>query len=109
MLFLTNPRVTRRPRPSSGTISYIEGITEMFLDAGECCRQATPAARRGTHAKGVSVRAEFEVFDVPIGRDAGWPHGSQRASSQRLVLSRCRAVCEFGLEENSDFKATFDR
>ena len=63
------------------------------------------ALRRGTHAKGVSVRATFEVFDVAAGRDA--------ALAARLAQGMFRrpgiypATVRFGNSDSSvksDFK-----
>src|SRR5271156_5544556 len=52
--------------------SDIEEITRrsLLLQANAAAKQNRPLAR-GTHAKGVSVAATFEVFDVTIGRDPG--------------------------------------
>src|SRR5271155_350306 len=46
-------------------------ITErsLSLQASSAAQQHRPLAR-GTHAKGVCARAQFEVFDVTVGRDA---------------------------------------
>src|SRR5271156_2467837 len=51
--------------------SNIKEITErsLLLQANAAAKQHRPLAR-GTHAKGVSVRAKFEVFDVTVERDA---------------------------------------
>src|SRR5258708_7811024 len=48
----------------------IEEITRrsLLLQANSAAKQRRPLAR-GTHAKGVCVRAQFEVFDVAEGRD----------------------------------------
>jgi len=48
----------------------IEKITEkvLLLQAKAASEQHRPL-RRGTHAKGTSARAQFEVFDVTAGRD----------------------------------------
>lgn len=49
---------------------YAEEIVQLILamQADAATRQNRPLCR-GTHAKGVSVRAQFEVFDVTAGRD----------------------------------------
>src|ERR1700735_4743595 len=49
----------------------IEEITQrsLLLQANSAAKQSRPLAR-GTHAKGVCARAEFEVFDVAQGRDS---------------------------------------
>jgi hypothetical protein len=48
----------------------IEEITQrsLLLQANSAAKQHRPIAR-GTHAKGVCARAQFEVFDVAQGRD----------------------------------------
>ena len=50
--------------------SDIKEITErvLLMQANAASRQRRPL-RRGTHAKGICARAEFEVFDVTVGRD----------------------------------------
>jgi catalase len=52
--------------------SDIKEITEkvLLMQANAAARQRRPL-RRGTHAKGVCARAQFEVFDVTVGRDRG--------------------------------------
>jgi hypothetical protein len=52
--------------------SDIEEITgrSLLLQANAAAKQHRPLAR-GTHAKGVCARAQFEVFDVTVGRDPG--------------------------------------
>src|SRR5271157_4007737 len=50
--------------------SEIEQIVEkvLLLQSNSATQQHRPLGR-GTHAKGVCVRAQFEVFDVTVGRD----------------------------------------
>src|SRR5438105_14821346 len=50
--------------------SDIKEITErvLLMQAKAAAQQRQPL-RRGTHAKGVCARAQFEVFDVTIGHD----------------------------------------
>ena len=50
--------------------AYIGEITEkiLLMQANAAAKQHCPLAR-GTHAKGVCARAQFEVFDVRDGRD----------------------------------------
>jgi hypothetical protein len=50
--------------------AIIEAITERVLamQAKAAAQQHRPL-RRGTHAKGICVQAQFEVFDVTVGRD----------------------------------------
>ena len=49
---------------------YTKEIVEkvLILQAAAAAQQHRPLGR-GTHAKGVSVEAQFEVFDVTVGRD----------------------------------------
>src|SRR5436305_13028227 len=50
--------------------SIIEEIVEkVLLMQANAAGQQHRSLRRGTHAKGVSVRAQFEVFDHTVGRD----------------------------------------
>jgi hypothetical protein len=50
--------------------SDIKEITErvLLMQANAAAQQRQPL-RRGTHAKGVCARAQFEVFDVTVGHD----------------------------------------
>ena len=50
--------------------SDIKEITErvLLMQANAAAQQRQPL-RRGTHAKGVCTRAQFEVFDVTVGHD----------------------------------------
>jgi len=50
--------------------SEIKEITErvLLMQANAAAQQRQPL-RRGTHAKGVCARAQFEVFDVSVGHD----------------------------------------
>lgn len=52
--------------------SEIEEIVEkvLLLQANAAAQQNRPLGR-GTHVKGVCARAQFEVFDVTVGRDRG--------------------------------------
>ena len=52
--------------------SDIEEIVEkvLLMQANAAAKQHRPLGR-GTHAKGVCARAQFEVFDVTVGRDPG--------------------------------------
>ena len=57
-------------------------------------RQHRPLSR-GTHAKGVSVRAQFEVFDVTVGRAAVLADPARAGAFRKAWrISRDRAVCE---------------
>ena len=73
MLFLTRWfGVTRNDaeRNLGAEQACIEEIVEkiLLMQANAAAKQHWPLGR-GTHAKGVAVRAQFEVFDVTIGRD----------------------------------------
>jgi hypothetical protein len=50
--------------------AYTEEIADkvLLMQANAAAKQRRPLGR-GTHAKGVTVRAHFEVFDVTVGRD----------------------------------------
>ena len=50
--------------------AYTEEIVEriLLMQANAAAKQHRPFGR-GTHAKGVPARAQFEVFDVTVGRD----------------------------------------
>jgi hypothetical protein len=51
--------------------AYIEEIADkvLLMQANAAAKQHRPLAR-GTHAKGVTARAQFEVFDATTGRDS---------------------------------------
>src|SRR5277367_4405855 len=62
--------------------------------------------RRGTHAKGVSVRAQFEVFDVASGRNAALARRLAKGIFAKPAVYP--ALVRFGNadpKKNSDFKA----
>jgi hypothetical protein len=86
--------------------SDIEQILEksLLMQANAATKQKRALAR-GTHAKGVSVRAQFEVFDLTVGRD--------RELAARLAKGMFArpgvypAIVRFGNSDpnkNSDFK-----
>jgi hypothetical protein len=75
MLFLTRyfgVTGSDAERSLAGEQSVIEEIVEkvLLMQANAAAQQRQPL-RRGTHAKGVCARAQFEVFDVTVGRDRG--------------------------------------
>ena len=87
--------------------SEIEQIMELSLlmQANAAAKQHRPLGR-GTHVKGVCARAQFEVFDVTVGRD--------RELAERLAKGMFAkpgvypAIVRFGNSDpnkNSDFKA----
>src|SRR5438309_5123159 len=73
MLFLTRlfgVTGSDAERSVAGEQAIIEAITERVLamQAKAAAQQHRPL-RRGTHAKGICAKAQFEVFDVNVGRD----------------------------------------
>jgi hypothetical protein len=73
MLFLTRcfgVTGSDAERSLTGEQSVIEAIVErvLVMQAHAAAQQHRPLGR-GTHAKGVCARAQFEVFDVTVGRD----------------------------------------
>jgi hypothetical protein len=84
----------------------IEAIVErvLLLQADSAAQQDRPLGR-GTHAKGVCVRAQFEVFDVTDGRDR--PLAARLAHGMFATPGVYPAVVRFGNADskvNSDFK-----
>ncbi|MGA7027054.1 MAG: hypothetical protein WA772_03795 [Candidatus Acidiferrales bacterium] len=87
--------------------TLIEEITEkVLLMQARCAAQQKLPLRRGTHAKGTSARAQFEVFDVAAGRDAGFAARLARGIFAKPGVYP--AIVRFGNADskvNSDFKA----
>ncbi len=87
--------------------SDIEEITErsLLLQANAAAKQRRQLAR-GTHAKGVCARAQFEVLDVAAGRD---PQLAARLAKGMFAKSGVYpAIVRFGNADpskNSDFNA----
>ena len=85
----------------------IEEITRrsLLMQANAAAKQSRPLAR-GTHAKGVCARAQFEVFDVAEGRD---PTLAARLGKGIFAKPGVYpATVRFGnadSKKNSDFKA----
>jgi hypothetical protein len=85
----------------------IEEIVEkiLLLQANAAAQQHRPLDR-GTHAKGTSARAQFEVLDVTAGRD---PELAQRLARGIFATPGVYpAIVRFGNSDpkvNSDFKA----
>ena len=84
----------------------IEEIIEkvLLMQANAAAKQHRPLCR-GTHAKGVCARAQFEVFDVTAGRDPGWRRGSRKGIFAKPGIYP--AIVRFGNADpnvNSDFK-----
>ena len=110
MLFLTRlfgVTASDADRNLSSEHSVIEEIVKkvLLLQANCAAQQKRPLAR-GTHAKGTSVRAQFEVFDVASGRDPAL--ASRLARGIFAKPGRYPAIVRFGNADskvNSDFKA----
>ncbi len=87
--------------------AYIEEIVEkvLLLQANAAARQNRPLGR-GTHVKGVAARAQFEVYDVTVGRD-----GALAARLAKGIFAKpgvYPAIVRFANADpniNSDFKA----
>jgi len=85
----------------------IEEIVEkvLLMQANAASQQHRPL-RRGTHAKGTSARAQFEVFDPSVGRDRGL--GERLAKGIFARPGVYPAIVRFGNSDskvNSDFKS----
>jgi hypothetical protein len=110
MLFLTRwfgVTGSEADRNLAGEQSDIEQIVQksLLMQANAAAKQHRPLAR-GTHAKGVSVRAQFEVFDVTAGRDPGL--AMRLAKGIFATPGVYPAIVRFGnadAKKNSDFKA----
>src|SRR5438270_5890915 len=109
MLFLTRyfgVTGSDAERSVAGEQAVIEAITERVLamQAKAAAQQHRPL-RRGTHAKGICVQAQFEIFDVTVGRDP-----ALAARLAKGIFARpgvYPAVVRFGNSDskvNSDFK-----
>jgi len=87
--------------------SDIKEITErvLLMQANAAAQQRRPL-RRGTHAKGVCARAQFEVLDVTVGRDSGLAVRLARGIFAKPGVYP--AIVRFANSDpktNSDFKA----
>jgi catalase len=87
--------------------SLIEEITKqvLLLQANSAAQQKRPLGR-GTHVKGTSARAQFEVFDVAAGRDPAL--AARLAKGIFTKPGVYPAIVRFGNADskvNSDFKA----
>jgi len=110
MLFLTRlfgVTGSDAERDLSTEKAVIEEITEkvLLLQAKAAAQQKSPL-RRGTHAKGTSARAQFEVFDVTAGREPRL--GELLAKGIFAKPGIYPAIVRFGNADskvNSDFKA----
>jgi len=109
MLFLTRyfgVTGSDAERDSGDEQAIIDEITErvLLLQAKSAAQQNRPLGR-GTHPKGICVRAEFEVFDVTVGLDSAL--GSRLAKGIFATPGVFPAVVRFGNADpkvNSDFK-----
>jgi hypothetical protein len=110
MLFLTRcfgVTGSDAERSLAGEQSVIEAIVErvLVMQAHAAAQQHRPLGR-GTHAKGVCVRAQFEVFDVTVGRDCGL--AARLARGIFATPGVYPAIVRFANSDpqiNSDFKA----
>ena len=110
MLFLTRwfgVTGSDAERSLAGEQSVIEEITKsvLLMQANAAAQQHRPL-RRGTHAKGVCARAQFEVFDVTVGRDSGL--AMRLAKGMFAKPGVYPAIVRFANADskvNSDFKA----
>ena len=87
--------------------SDIEEIvrTTLRVQANAAAQQHRPLAR-GTHAKGVCARAQFEVLDLTVDRDSGL--AARLAKGMFATPAVYPAVVRWGnadAKKNSDFKA----
>ena len=109
MLFLTRwlgVTATDADRDPAREHADIEAIKEksLLMQANAASQQHRPLAR-GTHAKGVCARAEFEVFDVAQGRDPAL--AARLAQGMFATPGVYPAIVRFGnadSKKNSDFK-----
>jgi hypothetical protein len=110
MLLLTRMfgvTVSDTERDLVGEEACIEAIVEKVLlrQANAAVRQHRPIGR-GTHAKGTSIRAEFEVFDVHAGNEPAL--AARLANGIFATPGVYPAVARFANahpQVNSDFKA----
>lgn len=109
MLFLTRRfgvTASDAERDLASEKSEIEQIVQkvLLMQTQSAAQQQRPL-RRGTHAKGVCVGAQFEVFDVTAGRDAAL--AARLAKGMFAKPGAYPAVVRFANSDpkvNSDFK-----
>ena len=85
----------------------IEEIVErsLLMQANAAAKQHRPLGR-GTHVKGVSALAQFEVFDVTVGRDRGMAARlAQGIFATPGVYTATVRFANADPNKNSDFKA----
>jgi hypothetical protein len=110
MLFLTRwfgVTGSDAERSLAGEQSVIDEITKrvLLMQANAASQQHRPL-RRGTHAKGICARGQFEVFDVTVGRDR--PLAMRLAKGIFATPGVYPAIVRFANADskvNSDFKA----
>src|SRR6267154_3988862 len=109
MLFLTRlfgVTGSDAERNVAGEQSIIEQIVELVLVAqSKAATEQKRPLRRGTHAKGICVRGQFEVLDVKAGRDPAL--AARLAKGIFATPGIYPAVVRFGNSDskvNSDFK-----
>jgi hypothetical protein len=110
MLFLTRRfgvTATDADRDPSREQADIKEILERSLALqAKSANEQKRALGRGTHVKGVSVRAQFEVFDVASGRDSVLARRLAKGIFAKPAIFP--ALVRFGNadpKKNSDFKA----
>ena len=109
MLFLTRRfgvTASDAERDLASEKSEIEQIVQkvLLMQTQSAAQQQRPL-RRGTHAKGVCVGAQFEVFEVTAGRDAAL--AARLAKGMFAKPGAYPAVVRFANSDpkvNSDFK-----
>ena len=112
MLFLTRwfgVTVSDAERNLAAEPSVINEIVENILLLQSAAEQKRPLSR-GSHLKGTSVRAQFEVFDVTAER--GPALAARLAKGIFATPGVYPAIVRFANSDishiNSDFKATFE-
>jgi hypothetical protein len=109
MLFLTRwfgVTGSDMERDLAGEASDIKEITEkvLLMQSKAAAQQRRPLGR-GTHVKGICTRAQFEVFDVTVGRSPGL--AARLARGMFAMPGVYPAVARFANADpnsNSDFK-----
>ena len=86
----------------------IEEIVEkvLLMQANSAAQQHRPLGR-GTHAKGICARAQFEVFDVTVGTRPCFG-GAARQGNFRRSLASIRPSCGLGTPIRSELRFQAD-
>jgi hypothetical protein len=83
-----------------------EIVAKSLLMQADAAAQQRWTLRRGTHAKGVCARAQFEVFNVAAGRDPGLaPRLARGMFAEPGVYPAIVRFANADPKKNSDFKA----